>query len=201
MTYKVVRNRWWAYCCDSDYYRYRELDAPCPNPTKSIQLKDVRAWFDAHLKKMLDAGNPLLLARGENGTKKVDRVSDIQQSIRELNDYVDNLIEQRVKTPQNLQGNLDRKLEQASERLQILEADLAGEMAKLAGERRQVESATNAFKRLSKIGTEAFWELPPDQINEILFALLGGQALAVWNGEIIGTDVAPPRNQSRRRKV
>jgi DNA invertase Pin-like site-specific DNA recombinase len=172
--------------CSSHTYRHHKLNAVCTN-RKQLRDDVAEDQIDDFLKRYLRQNRTELkppVSNDGEAKQKIKRAADLRHKIVRLKAEIDALIVSQAKAPENVRDRYTRLIEQASGRLTRLENDLR--QAESAIEPPAVKRARQlAYDQVTRIGLESFWQLPPQEINEILHRFMGRHRFVVQDGAII----------------
>ena len=172
--------------CSSHTYRHSQTGQACTNrrllrnDVAEDQINDflVQLLAQEHLDFVL------LTSERDDVERARQNAESLQHEIAKLQSEIGTMIVRQSQAPSNVQDSYSRQIDQASQRLAILESNL--KRAAVSVEGPAIVSARQlAYERLQTMGLPALWQLSPSEVNQLLHALMGKYCFAVTDGEII----------------
>lgn len=177
-------------------YRTARRDPKCDR-FRHVSDKKVQAWLHARLEEMLQQNAPDLLAKGDERPDLTRRIDTLRSELDSLQAQARALVQKQSQAHAALTSIYDEQLQTLGERIEIVERELA------AAEREEVaqdtRAAVAAYHDLPE-NLADLWEWEGAAINQMLHRLMGRRRLVVLDGQIVGTDDAPPHPNRKERK-
>lgn len=151
------------------------------------QIRDevVRAFLEPRLQKVVQDSSAAAIIEPSSSGSLETRRETLLAEIRAAESYADGLMIQRAKGLQNLHARLDGLIQQADERLGILQNQLAQLEQEESRNLRFVDARAEAVNAIVEIGS-GFWQETPTRINQLLHQIFGEYRLVIDDGEVSG---------------
>jgi DNA invertase Pin-like site-specific DNA recombinase len=182
LSYYIHQGGRYSYLsCDSRDENNRKN---CPNSV-GIRESDVEAFFRQSIHTALQSQDWSLLL-GQASAPEPVPLDALEARVKALATRLDALIDKQVSAPTAAHDRYRLKIEETANDLQRLQARLDAERAQHMQRARHTTIQTSAIKDVVALGETVFWSQSPDDINKMLRAMLGVNALVVRAGKIIG---------------
>lgn len=183
----------YAIACNFRYGNFQHRPI-CVHP-EHVSMKYVREYLVALLDRLLETRDLSMLTPDQH--EAVSDIARAESDLIELQRRLDNLIDLQAAAHSATQASYQRRIDDLGQQIETLQRRVQqlGHQEK----RRQREWATGRAA-LSTIEQyrDKFWSLPPAEINQMLFRLMGDRRFVVRDGVIIGTQLKPSQQPRKR---
>lgn len=148
-----------------------------------IAARDVCAWIDEMLIAPLLVGNYTRVLPPDSQSQQADA---LRAALAETEERLMTLIDAQSRAPAVTVLYYSRQIEGVAKQIEDYKRSLSQLESHRARDRRyekQIESAIIAYRAILPDG---LWALPPQEINQFLFQILGPWQIAVLEGEAVG---------------
>lgn len=178
-------DRWTGYRCISTNQRYRHLPrAGCPSQPRSIRFEVLQDWVDAWLREILSQSDPLAF-RLDAAADHADRAAALDADIAACEKRIAGLLLQRADTPPGSHPILSDLLRTEDTRLQTLRRQRDSLQRVAASQQTAAAAAAASADELRDAWARGFWSLAADNINRVLYGILGDWRFHVRDGVVV----------------
>lgn len=181
------RKKYPYYQCQSKYNS--SADDRCTR-LRLIPEKEVQAWFDVELRKLIKVQDPEWFLRRDDEQARAQQLAQLQAKCARLNQLIDRTLDEQLTTDdEDIRQRLRARRSEYS-------ADLAATQQQILALETQntndASGARQAYERLMAFDTlEKFWAAPGNQVNQILHGLMGEKVIVIKDREIKGSADRP----------